>query len=137
MEGWVGTLPGGGNLSNWFSLTARPPRRPSSWQTDSVTFSPVYPPRTRVHAGAGAHSTPQRSAAHALRNAPRSEARRRHQLFPHSFTFCRASPNYRHGYSLLCTLIALVIRLAEEKKAFYFIIFPRTQRMKNVPRRNV
>lgn len=41
-KGWVGTLPGGGNLSNWFSLTARTQRCLSTWQTDSVRFSPMY-----------------------------------------------------------------------------------------------
>ncbi len=41
-EGWVGALPGGGNLSNWFSLTARTQSCLSTWQTDSVRFSPMY-----------------------------------------------------------------------------------------------
>ena len=45
-EGWVGALPGGGNLSNWFSLTARTQSCLSSWQTDSVRFSPMYYPHT-------------------------------------------------------------------------------------------
>lgn len=42
----VGALPGGGNLSNWFSLTARTQSCLSSWQTDSVRFSPMYYPHT-------------------------------------------------------------------------------------------
>lgn len=41
-EGWVGALPGGGNLSNWFSLTARTQSCLSTWQTDSVRSSPMY-----------------------------------------------------------------------------------------------
>lgn len=41
-KGWVGTLPGGGNLSNWFSLTAWTQSCQSTWQTDSVRFSPMY-----------------------------------------------------------------------------------------------
>lgn len=41
-EGWVGALPGGGNLSNWFSLTARTQSCLSTWQTDIVRFSLVY-----------------------------------------------------------------------------------------------
>lgn len=38
--GWVCVLPGGGNLSNWFSLTAWTQSCLSTWQTDSVRFSP-------------------------------------------------------------------------------------------------
>lgn len=40
--GWVGALLGGGNLSNWFSLSARTPSCLSTWQTDSVRFSLMY-----------------------------------------------------------------------------------------------
>lgn len=41
-EGWVGALPGGGNLSNWFSLTARTQSCLSTWLTDSVIFSLMH-----------------------------------------------------------------------------------------------
>lgn len=37
-----GSLPGGGNLSNCFSLTARTLSCLSTWQTDTVRFSPTY-----------------------------------------------------------------------------------------------
>lgn len=65
--GWVCALPGGGNLSNWFSLTAWTQSCLSTWQTDSVRFSPCIgtihaytqiQPHTHFHIHTGEKLTP-------------------------------------------------------------------------------
>lgn len=110
--GWVCVLPGGGNLSNWFSLTAWTQSCLSTWQTDSVRFSPCI---GTIHAYTQINHTHTSTSTRA-KSSHQMMCQRSALLFQ-SGTHLLLCPNYRLSYSLSCALIALVIRLV----TFYFI----------------